>query len=322
MYPCETRTRCLAEGGIPTPVNFLTEEQAAQYGRYAGDPSPAQLAQYFYLDDTDRQHLATLRSDRHRLGWAVQLGTLRFLGTLAEDWAAIPPAVVAYVAGQLNITVPADMDHYGGSRTRREHALRLTVLYGYSSFEAQPAHWRLVRWLYLRAWLMAERPSVLFDRTTAHLVEQKILLPGVTTLTRLVAQVRDRAQARLWQRLAALPQPTQRDALEHLLSADPNSRIAPLDRLRRGPTRPSIRGFQQALDRLDTLRALGAADWNLQPIPSARLAALARHAATVRAQAIARMPDDRRLATLIAFTAVFTIRGQDDLIELLEVSVK
>ncbi|NMP24756.1 Tn3 family transposase [Sulfobacillus harzensis] len=303
---------------MPTPVNFLTEEQAAQYGRYAGDPSPAQLAQYFYLDDTDRQFLRPLRGDRQQLGWAVQLGTLRFLGTFVEDWAAIPPAVVAYVAGQLNMTVPADMDHYGGSRTRREHALRLTALYGYSPFEAQPAHWRLVRWLYQRAWLMAERPSVLFDRTTAHLVEQKILLPGVTTLTRLVAQVRDRAQSRLWRRLAALPHPAQRDALDSILAVQPKTRLAPLDILRRAPTRPSIRGFQQALDRLDTLRALGAVDWNLQPIPSARLGALARHAATVRAQAIARMPEDRRLATLVAFTAVFTIRAHDDLIELLE----
>lgn len=45
---------------------------------------------------------------------------------------------------------------------------------------------------------------------------------------------------------------------------------------------------------------------------------MARHAATVRAQAIERMPQERRLATLVAFTAVFTANAQDDLIELLE----
>lgn len=49
----------------------------------------------------------------------------------------------------------------------------------------------------MRAWLYNERPRILFDLATARCIEQKILLPGVSVLTNLVANIWNRASEQL-----------------------------------------------------------------------------------------------------------------------------
>jgi hypothetical protein len=63
------------------PVAFLTPDQVAHYGAFPADLSPDLLARFAFLDATDHAVFATLRGDHTRLGYAVQLATVRILGT-------------------------------------------------------------------------------------------------------------------------------------------------------------------------------------------------------------------------------------------------
>ena len=272
------------------PVEFLTLEQERRYGRYAGEPTPTQLARSFHLDDVDRTLGWEKRGNHNRLGWALQLCTVRFLGTFLADPTDVPTLVINYLATQLGITDITCLERYRVSETRWDHATEIRQRYGYRDFSEQPGHWRLVRWLYGRAWLSAEGPSLLFDLTTARLVEHKILLPGVSVLARLVASVRDRAANRLWRVLFQLPNPQQQKQLEELLLTADNTRQTPLDRLRRTPARIGASALVDALARLVEVRALGINKLDVSRVPPSRLKVLARTATIARDQAIARMP--------------------------------
>ena len=302
------------------PVDFLSAAQRSRYGRFAGDPSPTQLARCFHLDDADRALIDQRRRDHNRLGFAVQLTTVRFLGTFLHT-ADVPQIVVDYVARQLGVR-PALITHYAERPiTQHEHADLIREAYGYQSFSDQPGHLRLVRWLFVRSWIGSERPSLLFDAATSWLVERKILLPGVTTLSRLIAQVRDRAAARAFRILATAPSTAHRERLEQLLVIPHGERQSHLDRLRQGPPRVSGPALVGALYRLEEVRRIGVGRLRLDRVPPSRVKALARYAAAAWAPTLARMNEDRRIATLLAFVRALEVRALDDALDVLDALV-
>ena len=72
------------------------------YGRF-GALSRVELERFFYLDDEDRKLMAGRRRDYNRLGFALQVVTVRQLGMFLADPLDVPPELIDYLAEQLGI---------------------------------------------------------------------------------------------------------------------------------------------------------------------------------------------------------------------------
>lgn len=94
------------------PVEFLSDEQAATYGRFTAPLSRAELERFFLLDDADKALAAKRRSDHSKLGFSVQLVTVCYLGTFLTDPLDVPTVVLDYVAEQLEIADASQVKAY------------------------------------------------------------------------------------------------------------------------------------------------------------------------------------------------------------------
>jgi hypothetical protein len=84
------------------------------------------------------------------------------------------------------------------------------------------------------------------------LVEHKVLLPGATTLARLVAAVRTDASERLWDQIADGVDGDLGGRLNALLEVEAGSRFSMLERLRTSPTKLTGSELERALMRVAT----------------------------------------------------------------------
>ena len=301
------------------PVSFLSDAQASRYGRFDGDPTPEQLARFFHLDDADRAFVNEHRGDHNRLGVAVQLGSLRLLGTPLEDLSAIPATVARFAGDQLAMTGTVGlMKTYVASAGRWRHGPRIRDRYGYRQFTNLSVAFRLNRFLYAVCWTGTDRPSTLFDRAVAWLLAAKVVLPGLSVLERAIARVRARVHRHLHHRLVDRLTPEQRERLDRLVQVPDDGRQSPLDRLRDGPYLQSGPEIGRAVKRLEEVRALAFGLPELDRIPPGKAASLARFASVAKAQAVARLPEDRRTATLVAFIRTLEASAGDDVLDLFD----
>lgn len=172
------------------------------YGKFAEESTRPELERFFYLDDVDRALIGKRRGDQDRLGFALQMCTVRYVGLFLEDPLVVPWPVIEHLGQELGIEDVSCIKQYTERlKTAYEHAWEIRDAYGYHQYE-DPEWGRLFRtFLHGRAWTNAEGPVALFKQSVL-LRRNRVLLPGVSVLARQVAEVRAVAEQRLYATVA------------------------------------------------------------------------------------------------------------------------
>lgn len=154
------------------PVRFLSDADRDRLSTFPPEVAEEDLVAHFTLSPDDQAIVRRRRREHNRLGFALQLCTLRFLGFIPDDLTRAPSAVVAYLADQLDAD-RSELQSYGErGQTKSDHATEVMEVLGFRAAGLDDLA-RLGEWLLDRA-MEHDRPTLLFQLAAEHLRAMKI----------------------------------------------------------------------------------------------------------------------------------------------------
>jgi TnpA family transposase len=304
------------------PGQFLSNAERERLNRIPGNISKADLASFFTLTDSDLRVIPVKSSGYNRLGFALQISALRYMGFCPDDLTTTPPSVVRYVAFQLGID-PHDIARYGlREQTRTDHVNNVEAHLGFRRAENRDLR-ELSKWLVKRA-LEHDKPTLLFHMASERLHAAKIVRPGVTILERLVVTARQTAREETYQSLSFMVTEDRQRFLDGILMTSetdqqpwPKGRTA-LHWLRYAATSSTPNAILATIEKLQFLHEAGVDRWDLSSLNPNRQKILAQEGRRSTNQELQRMSPQRRYPILIAFLYQSLQDITDELIDLFD----
>jgi TnpA family transposase len=294
---------------------FLSQDERERLSHFPPDVSGDDLIAYFTLTPEDMAMIGKQRRPHNRLGFALLLCALRYLGFLPLDLGRAPAKAVAFVASQIQVD-PDALRHYASrAETRREHLGTIMKHIGFRRVGAAQRE-ALTQWLAERA-LEHDRPSSLVQLACERLYKQRLVRPAVTTVERIVIEARQRARRETYRILTAPLSDEDRQRLDELLIARAGGRTSHAW-LRRAARGCSADDILEALQKLALIETWPVEAWRALALPRSRFKHLGRLARRTTNQGLQRMSEERRYPILIAFLVQSRERVIDEVIELFD----
>jgi TnpA family transposase len=113
------------------PVQLFSSADRERLSRYPNNTTHDDLIRYFTLNEDDLHVTLKQRGDANRLGFALHLCTLRYLGFLPTDLLEPPADILHYLVSQLSTTAAAFEQYSARPNTRSGHLMLVQAHLGY-----------------------------------------------------------------------------------------------------------------------------------------------------------------------------------------------
>lgn len=265
--------------------------------------SREELFRFFTLNPADLAFVdpGRGRGPADRLGLAVALCTLGWLGFVPDRLTTAPPVAVARLAEQLRVD-PVQIGSYGKrAKTRTEHVRLVAQYLGWRP--AGPLESKELDEFLLARAMEHDSPTLLFRLGCEYLISARVIRPGPVTVVERVAHARHQAQTETYDRLAHEFTPERCLGLDALLVTDPSLGVSRLRWLSTGPVEASAQAVKAEVEKLGFLLGMGADRLDMSVLPAEWRRFLATMGRRLTPQALERREPQRRYPILLTVLA-------------------
>ena len=292
---------------------LLTEEQRLELTKIPDDIMDWRTAKYYTLNDFDIQFIHQQRKDYNRIGFALQLCCLRYPGWSLTNINDIPDAIIHHVSKQINADVN-DMQQYGlREKTRLEHLRKLREIYGFRFFNDTDD--ALLQDYLMPLAMESDHVLRLIKLSIERLREQKIILPGITRIERMVSMVSQAAEDKIYQIINDCLTAKQKRQLDALINSLDEAQITKLAYLKEDQGKSTPKAFLNIIKRLETIRELNL-KVDFKEIHPNRMKQLSRLGSRYEPHSFRRFREDKRFALMVAFLHELAQRLTDFAVEI------
>jgi TnpA family transposase len=233
---------------------LLTEDQRLELMNISQNISEYDIVKFYTFSPDDIKIINKHRRNYNRLGFAVQLALLRNPGWSLSNTSNIPESVLNYISQQIHVDTK-DFELYAQrENTRLEHIQEIRRIYGFKNYKEEN-NLSLVKILIPYA---MENDNVinLMKLAINEIKNQKVILPGITTIEKVVSIVISEADERLIDTINNSITIEQKYKLDLLITTKSDDSKTRLGWLKESTGRSSPKAFGEVIKRLEMIRNL------------------------------------------------------------------